>query len=106
MGGKDHHGAHSNGLRTQGLANRQEENSCIKKKGENVWQMEIRIENIGSGFIWRFYIPRLDRPACEGCMTFPSYSTAVEDAKQFRKAINNVDVPIIYETPKGKSKVI
>jgi len=67
--------------------------------------MEIKIENIGSGFVWRFYIPKLDRPVCEACMTYPSYSTAVEDAKHFRKAIG-VDVPIIYETPTGKSKVI
>ena len=67
--------------------------------------MEIRVENIGSNFIWRFYIPKLNRPACEASLAYPSYSTAVEDAKCFRKAIG-VDVPIIYETPKGKSKVI
>lgn len=67
--------------------------------------MEIRIENIRRGFIWRFYIQTLDRPACEASMTYPIYSTAVEDAKRFREAIG-VDVPIIYETPKGKSKVI
>ena len=67
--------------------------------------MKIKIESVSGGYAWRFYIASLDRPVCQACMTYPSYSTAVEDAKHFRKAIN-VDVSISYETPKGKSKVI
>ncbi|MFB0523954.1 MAG: hypothetical protein ACETVZ_00310 [Phycisphaerae bacterium] len=67
--------------------------------------MEIRVEDVGKGFIWRFYIDLLVRPACQAYVEFPSYSTAVEDAKCFRKAIG-IDVPIIYETPKGKIKTI
>ena len=66
--------------------------------------MEIRIESVARGWAWRFYIPQLERRVCEG-MTFPLYSTAVEDAKKFRKA-TGLDVPISYETPSGKKKVI
>lgn len=67
--------------------------------------MQIKIERVAGGFVWRFYIPDLIRAAAESRMLFPRYDSAVKDAIRFRRNIG-VDVGIFYETPKGKVKAV
>ncbi len=69
--------------------------------------MKIEVQRVARGWVWRFYIASLDRAIAESAMTFPRYDTAVKDAKLFRKTLQvEVDIPIRYETPKGKVKII
>lgn len=67
--------------------------------------MEIKIVSVANGYIWRMYIPDLIRPVCDSYMVCPRYDSAVKDAIRFRRNVG-VDIPISYETPKGKVKTI
>ena len=71
--------------------------------------MEIIVETLSlRRFIWKLYIPRLDRSICEASMIFPRYDSCVKDAIRFRKAIGSSlgEISISYQTPKGKAKTI
>ena len=69
-------------------------------------KIEIRIEPVhGAHYQWRLYIPSLDRPVCESCMAYPSYSTCVKDAIRFRKNLDAHNSRFKCLTCRGHGKV-